>query len=155
MAVGGVVLGLCVGLIHSLLRLERSNRDQTVSASALARLERDFRSDVHASLSANLLESKDQQNLGLQLNLPEDVAIEFQAVAGGVARLRHSSGDRLQRELYRIGSDSAVSWAVISQAESERIVMEIEPGSRPSGHKIRVEAVRGYHHRYTGNGLEK
>ena len=44
-----VMLGLCAGMIHLLMRLDRSGRSTAEEAADLARLARDFRADAHAS----------------------------------------------------------------------------------------------------------
>ena len=47
--VAGVLLTLCAGTIHLLLKLDRSGRTASEEAADLARLARDFRADAHAS----------------------------------------------------------------------------------------------------------
>ena len=43
-----VVIGLCGGLLHGLLRLDRSGRNAVVDATTLSRLGRQFREDVRS-----------------------------------------------------------------------------------------------------------
>ena len=44
-----VMLTLCAGMIHLLLRLDRSGRSTAEESADLARLARDFRADAHAA----------------------------------------------------------------------------------------------------------
>src|SRR5262249_7667548 len=47
-----IVLGLCAGLLHVLLRLDRTGRTHLVESATIGRLARQFREDVHASRRA-------------------------------------------------------------------------------------------------------
>jgi prepilin-type N-terminal cleavage/methylation domain-containing protein len=50
LTVTAVMLTLCAGMIHLLLKLDRTGRTAAEESADLARLARDFRADVHASL---------------------------------------------------------------------------------------------------------
>lgn len=150
MAVGAIALGLCAGLIHSLLKLERSGRDQSSAATALMRLERDFRTVVHAATAGEILEPEGEGAgpARLRLSLPDDVVIDFETIQGGITRLRRSQGDRLQREIYRIDSEAFIHWEIEQQGRHEVIILELVSGNRKQALPIRLEAILGYHDRY-------
>lgn len=98
LVVGGVtvVLGLCAGLLHALLKLDRSGRQTLADSGNVARLARQFREDVRASSTAKAAAA------GLDLATGDGPAIAYRVEGTGLIREETLGGAVRSREGYMI-----------------------------------------------------
>lgn len=110
LTVASVMLTLCAGMVHLLLKLDRSGRSASETATDLARLARDFRADAHAAGPiappvAPPVGSADR----LALTLDSGKTVEYQVRPLDVLRTLRE-GDKVRRyETYRRPSRSSVA----------------------------------------------
>ncbi len=146
----GIVLGMCGGLLHVLLRLDRAGRDHLVETATIGRLARQFRSDVHASTEARAGGDAGAA-ANLDLKLPEDRKIVYEAREREVVRTVHHGATVEKREAYRLpfsrngrflvrNTDSQV-WVSLELRRGTAKESETGPGSLR--HDLQIEAVAG------------
>jgi hypothetical protein len=144
-----ILLGLCAGLLHAVLRLDRSGRSHLVETATIGRLARQFRQDVHAASRAKPVggEAADGPAPGLELTLPEDRTVAYEASATALVRTQRKGPAVERREAYSIpfcrdprflvrGSDGAV-WTSLELPRST------VPGAGPGDfrHHLQVDAL--------------
>jgi hypothetical protein len=95
-----LVLGLSAGLLHVLLRLDRSGRSAAVESSTVGRLSRQFRRDVHAAVAARVETRRGFSELSLELDEGHSVAYRSRTHALERTERRPDAAERL--ETYRI-----------------------------------------------------
>jgi hypothetical protein len=98
LAIGAVaiVLGMCAGLLHVLLRLDRAGRSHVVETATIGRLARQFRRDVHAASEVNALPG----GATLELRLPGQPTVNYALGTHAVARSEHGGAPPERRETY-------------------------------------------------------
>jgi prepilin-type N-terminal cleavage/methylation domain-containing protein len=94
-----IVTGLCAGLLRALLRLDRVAKTHALETAAVARLARQFRLDVHAG-TAQPAGTPAEPATKLELALPGDRSILYEARAGGVVRSQRHGAEIERRESY-------------------------------------------------------
>jgi hypothetical protein len=106
LTVAAVMLTLCAGTIHLLLKLDRSGRTASEEATDLARLAHDFRADVHSAVPvAPPARAADRTTLSLD----GGKTVEYQVRSRDVLRTERE-GDKVRRyETYRRPSRAAVT----------------------------------------------
>jgi prepilin-type N-terminal cleavage/methylation domain-containing protein len=142
--IGGVAvtLGMCVALLHSLLRLDRAARLHLAETTAVGRLGRQFRQDVHAASRAK----EDASRLELALSAPDERIVEYEVRPGALLRVERKGDQVVRRESYRVHHggtprfaterDQEDLWVSLVLAVDEKMP---EPGAGPS-RAIRFEA---------------
>ena len=152
LAIGAVaiVLGLCGGLLHVLLRLDRTGRAHLVETATIGRLARQFRKDVHAAR-----EPRAGGDAGaaanLDLALSGDRRIVYEARERALVRTEHHGATVERRETYTLpfcrdsrflvrGTDGQV-W--VSLELRRAIAKENETGPRSLRHDLQIEALAG------------
>jgi hypothetical protein len=102
LAIGAVaiVLGLCGGILHVLLRLERTARSHLTETATIGRLARQFRQDVHASREANSSGGENGPAPKLELTLPGDRAIAYEMRPRALVRRERQGASTLRYETY-------------------------------------------------------
>jgi type II secretory pathway component PulJ len=124
MTVTAVMLGLCAGMIHLLMRLDRSGRTASDESADLARLARDFRADVHAS-------SKDpgRSNDRMTLTIDGGPTVEYQARPHDILRTVRD-GEKVRRfETYRRPARTSITYQLDSAGPRPIAILTID---RPS-----------------------
>src|SRR5689334_610049 len=81
LVLGGVsiILGLCAGLLHVMLRLERAGRLHLAETVTVGRLAHQFRQDVHAALRARPAVQDESLAAKLELVLPAARQVDYEA----------------------------------------------------------------------------
>ena len=105
MSVTVVMLALAAGMIHLLLKLDRSGRTASEESADLARLARDFRADAHASSKPEpIVLAADRMTLAAEAGR----TVEYQVRPSDVLRTVRE-GDKVRRfETYRRPSRTSV-----------------------------------------------
>ncbi len=97
-----VIFALCVGLIHSMLRLDRISRNHLKEAMTVDRLARQFRRDAHAAKEWKTVANKAAVLDRLELTYPDGRLVHYQIQKGKLERLERV-GDRTERfEFYSL-----------------------------------------------------
>jgi len=97
------MLGLCVLLLQLLMRLNAESRARLDGATALDRLARQFRRDVHEAGTARLLERPAARLAGLRLEPGPRQAVEYQVMENGkIARIETRGENLVRREVYEV-----------------------------------------------------
>ena len=139
-----VILGLCAGMIHLLLKLDRSGREALERSSDLARLARDFRADAHASARFEPIESSEDR---LILGLDGGRTVEYRARPGDILRTVRD-GDRARHfETYRRPARASVRYARDGDGPGSFLILTIDRPrdgrDDPSFRDYRIEAELG------------
>jgi hypothetical protein len=95
-----MVLGLCAGLLHVLLRLDRAGRAAAVEAATVGRLSRQFRRDVHAAVAARA--EAEGGVAALNLDLPEGRSVVYRSRTHALERTERRGEAVDRRETYQI-----------------------------------------------------
>jgi prepilin-type N-terminal cleavage/methylation domain-containing protein len=106
LTVAAVMLTLCAGMVHLLLKLDRSGRAASEEAADLTRLAHDFRADIHAAEPATPpARAADRWTLSLD----GGKTVEYQVRPRDVLRTLRE-GDKVRRhETYRRPPRASVS----------------------------------------------
>jgi type II secretory pathway component PulJ len=104
LAIGAVaiVIGLCAGMLHVLLRLDRTARSHLVETTTIGRLARQFRQDVHAAHDANRGATGNGAAAKLELVLSGDRSIIYEMRDGSLLRREHHGNTAGRLETYRL-----------------------------------------------------
>jgi hypothetical protein len=104
LAIGAVaiVLGLCGGMLHVLLRLDRTARSSLVETATNGRLARQFRQDVHAARKANPSGGENGAAPKLDLALPGDRTITYEMRTRSLVRRECQGATALRHETYML-----------------------------------------------------
>ena len=142
-----IVLGLCVGLLFTMMKVDRSGRAQVTESLTLERLARQFRQDARAAERGKDLVVKNDNTGGIELFLPDDRVIEYRRSGTNVERIEHGPGAPDRREVYRLlgrapavfslDGDAGQSWAVLLLPVRE------DPARLTPARPVRVEAPIG------------
>ena len=143
-----LLLGLCGGMIHLLLKLDRSGRTTSDEAADLVRLARDFRADVHAATTP-----KSDKPDRLDLAVGVGRTIEYQARPADILRTVRE-GDKIRhRETYRRPARSSVRFTLTADGSPPLAAVVIDrPLNGTDGslyHDLRIEAAVGSDSRYS------
>ncbi|SIO07868.1 hypothetical protein SAMN05444166_2339 [Singulisphaera sp. GP187] len=100
-----IIFGVCVVLMHGLMKLDRAGRAHLAEASSRDRLARQFRVDVRsASRSKPGLEDPTPSD-HLELDRPDGHVIEYRVHKGRIVRDEHDKGGQVfSHEAYRLPS---------------------------------------------------
>jgi hypothetical protein len=137
-SVTAILILLCATLIHTFLRLQKSDQALLVEGASLSRLARDLRRDAHASLRAETAAGS------AVLDRPDGTRVEYRPREGALDRVERAKGEVRRRESYRLPSRAAAAFEVVEDGGSKLLTMTI---TRPRGSRrgedrmeVRVEA---------------
>jgi hypothetical protein len=143
LAIGGVtiIIGLCAGLLHTLLRLDRSGRESLNDSTSLARLARQFRQDVRASSKVRL-EPDRPDSIGLVRE--GGPAVSYRVEEGRLLREEKDAETTRRREAFLVGHPGPVRFEV--EGGLVRVVIPRDKGGErlsPGRSAVAVEARLG------------
>ncbi|HEV3121825.1 MAG TPA: prepilin-type N-terminal cleavage/methylation domain-containing protein [Isosphaeraceae bacterium] len=149
-SVGSVMLGLCVGMIHVVLRLDRGGRAQVSDRMARARLAQCFRADVRAALRTEPATGRSQK---LMLILPEERIVEYRIEPGRVLRVHTEAGTLKNQDAFPLPRQSEAHLELEERAGKTfagLVVLNQERAALASAAagEFRVQAVLGKDHRF-------
>jgi len=147
LTVGAVIVGICVGLLHTLLRTEQNGRERVPQTRILVRLAEQFRTDV----SAAVRQVASARQGEWQFALPGDRVVTYQASPGEVRWEERTQGKPAIRETYVLPRGCSAAITVHSQAAPPvaSLVVADKNATQQAAHEIRVVAVLGKDHRFT------
>jgi prepilin-type N-terminal cleavage/methylation domain-containing protein len=148
-----LVLGLCAGLLHVLLRLDRIGRSHLAETATVGRLARQFRNDVHAATGAKRLDVGDGPASKLELNLPGGRIILYEGREHALIRTQHQRDENDRRETYALPSCQG-PWFFVQDADQKAWVsLRLPRGAGPDSdpkrlrHDLQIDALAGRDHR--------
>jgi hypothetical protein len=148
------LLGLGSLLVNRLMTLERSRRAGLEARATTARLERQFRRDVHAALDARAADG------ALVLSLPEGCGVTYRGGAGEVVVTRepagvppdpdfvNTAGAGPREETFRLAGSAVPVLTVAARDGRAFAGLSYPEDDRPSARAVRVEAAVGRDHRH-------
>jgi prepilin-type N-terminal cleavage/methylation domain-containing protein len=143
-AVGSVIMGLGIALLHLLLRLDRETREDLRARAALARLAEQFRDDAHGAVGPA---STPPHPGPWRFPLRGDRVAEYVQEADGLTRVERAGNEDQRRESYRLPAGTAVSVEVEESKSGRMAVLRIVPGDKeprePAAYSVRIEAALG------------
>jgi type II secretory pathway component PulJ len=156
MSAMAILLGLCVGLIHGLLRLDRISRGHLAEATTRDRLARQLRQDVRGAASSKPAGKTNDPSDRLELSRSDGRIVLYQMREGHLERTERD-GDRVVRgERFSLPSRAAPQFRVREQGGSVFIVATFprksiaKPGE--TAREFQVEARLGKDRRFAGLG---
>jgi len=145
-----VMLGLCAGMLHLLMRLDRVGRSAADEAADMARLGRDFRADAHASPAAG---PAGRTPDGITLAVAEGRSVEYRARPTDILRTVREGDKVRHREQYRRPARSAVRFEVARDgpAAIASLTISREPGGKDGSpaRDVRIDAALGLDRRFS------
>ncbi|WP_435016123.1 pilus assembly FimT family protein [Tundrisphaera sp. TA3] len=124
-----ILLGLCVGTLHLLMRLDRSGQDAGAEASDLFRLARAFRADAHAARDPEPPAASAER---FAFATADGRSVEYAARPGDILRTARQ-GDRIVgRDTFRRPPGGPVAFAV-DRPEGSAPIVVLRIGRPPGG----------------------
>ena len=112
-----IIFGVCVVLMHGLLKLDRVGRAHLAEASGRDRLARQFRLDVRSASHSKPGRGEAAPSDHLELGRPDGRVIDYRVLKGRIVRDEHDKGGLiLSHETYRLPS-RALPWFQVRQEE--------------------------------------
>ena len=140
MTVGSTLMVLAIGLVHQTLSLSTASRQRDDHLRSLNLLSRQFRVDVHRATDCTV-PSPDQ----LQLEMPDETVVTFQAESNRVTRTQPTSDGRTRRAVFSLLSNSSARFQLIGDPD-RAVVTVVRPTIKVTGKEVvdrRTEAVVG------------
>ena len=155
LTIGSVVFGITVGMLHLLLRSERTGRERVHRAAVSARLAEQFRSDTAAAIRHEPVEEDNQQAL-CQFVLPGDRTVTYRAMPAEVRREERIAEKPVRQESYSLPDGCSVAVAVEGEADPPlaSLVVTCDHAPPSAGRAMRVTALLGKDHRFSQRSAE-
>lgn len=132
-----LVLAMCGGFMHLLLRLEGAGRAALTDATSLSRLARQFRGDVRGASAAKVVPGEGENPAGLDLTAEGALLISYRSVGHEVLRTESLGEKTIRREAYRFTGLGPVAFTL----EPDWVRLEIpRKASGPGRPANRIEA---------------
>ena len=147
-----IVLGLCAGLIHVLLRLEKGERTHLGETGTIARLAQQFRKDVHAATRATLDPIDERGGARLDVATPTDRTIDYRAGERSIVRTQHHGDEVERRETFSLPSCPEPRFLKSEGGGGVWLILSLPRGAGPETgpkglrHNFRIEALMGRDH---------
>jgi prepilin-type N-terminal cleavage/methylation domain-containing protein len=147
LTVGSVILGIGVGMLHLLLRTERTGRQRVPQSRVVARLAQQFRSDVNAA-ERQMSSSKPAE---WQFALSDHRLVVYRMVPGGVEWSERQDGKLLRQESYLLprGWSAAITGPGRATPALLSLVITDKADPYAPGRELLVTAVLGKDQRFT------
>jgi hypothetical protein len=143
-----IIFGICVALMHGLLRLDRVARDHLAESATRDRLARQFRLDVRAASRSKPGSGEATPPDRLELGLPDGRVIDYRVLKGRIVRDEHDGpGDNVSHESYRLPSRAVPRFGARQEGKSLFVTLHLQresaPGATRSLHDPGCEALLG------------
>jgi hypothetical protein len=118
-----MILTMCAVLLHRVMRVQIESRSIVDAERTSERLGHQFRQDIHQATKADVNGTKLKSDVFLQLQLPDNQAIEYSRVKGSVLRTVSRDGRIGAREEFAF--EPSCKLAVRQDESPKRIVLSI------------------------------
>ncbi len=136
------ILAVCMGMMHQLMKLDRGQRDHTVSARQQFELTRALRDDIHRGTG-----SPDVQEATLKLSLTDGSDVEYRPDGAALLRTQTAKGLSTRRERFALAAGTAGRFEKSERSGRVWIRYETVAAKKgelsPSGVVAPVEAILG------------
>ncbi|NOY41099.1 MAG: prepilin-type N-terminal cleavage/methylation domain-containing protein [Planctomycetes bacterium] len=143
-AVGSVLMGLALGMVHRTMRAESTARINAQVERTAARLSRQFRHDLHQAQSISL-DNQQNDTPSLRLVLSDQRPITYQIDKSSILREQQQSDEQTHREIFLFPDDYSLLFGELG--EPSRVVLTVEHDTKLVGIspqvRLHVEAVVG------------
>ncbi|AGA30457.1 hypothetical protein [Singulisphaera acidiphila] len=127
-----IIFGVCVVLMHGLLKLDRAGRAHLAESSSRDRLARQFRLDVRSASRSKPGREDRAPSDHLELVRPDGRIIDYRVLKGQIVRDEHDKGGQVfGHESYRLPSQALPRFQVREEEKSLLILLQLhrEPAS--------------------------
>jgi|GEM_PF-3506270 len=142
-----LIFGLCVGLIHSSLRLDRGARAHLNETMTVDRLARQFREDAHAANHWTKSTDKTTHLDRLELTRLDGHVVLYESQVGRLVRTERVSDQKPRYEPYRLRQRGSVEFSIQDEKDRAFVVLAIPHRStEPGAHErstIQIQATLG------------
>jgi prepilin-type N-terminal cleavage/methylation domain-containing protein len=147
LTVGTVIMGIGVGMVHLLLRTERTGRGRVPQSRIVARLAQQFRSDVNAA-ERQVAGAKAAQ---WQFELAQHRLVSYRAVPGGVEWNERKDGKLVRQEVFVLPREFSAAISGPGRTTPAVLNLVITDKAEPwsPGRELLVTAVLGKDQRFT------
>jgi prepilin-type N-terminal cleavage/methylation domain-containing protein len=142
MATTAAMLGIALGLLHLLIRLEHGSREEVRQRTTLHRLADRFRRDVHAARQFPALEvprppgaqgpEREEGTSGWRFSLDDGRAVQYRAEQGQLVRAERAEGDVIAQDSYVLPPHATASIALVGDEAPGIVRLRIVPEPTPS-----------------------
>ncbi|MFH1921621.1 MAG: type II secretion system protein [Planctomycetota bacterium] len=133
---GGALMGIAVGLLSMLLRVDQHSRDQMRERTEIHRLADQFRRDVHAADGFTVQSPPGAENAApaWQLPLGAGHVVQYQAEPGELLRTEREGDQVLRQESFFLPAGTTVSIDLAGEAAPGIVSLRIpRDGNQPPG----------------------
>ena len=152
LTVGSVMLGISVGMLHLLLRSERTGRDRVHRAAVSARLAEQFRADAAAAARHVPIEAPSPTLC--QFVLPGDRTVTYWELPEEVRREERIADKPVRQESYTLPDGCSVAVTVNGDPTLVSLVVTHKNTPPAAGRAMRVMALLGKDHRFVQRPVE-
>ena len=140
---GAAMMANAVGLVGSMLRLDRHCRDYAHQRGALSRLADQFRRDVHAAVSFKTVDAPAGAGQpAWQLQLTPKQTVEYRVRAGELVRTEHVEGKIRSTESYRLPAHTTVAIQLDERAKPPVVSLRLAAdGQQPAALGARASRI--------------
>jgi len=119
MAAGSTLMMLTIGLVHKTMTLSSMGRQQCDHQRSMNRLASQFRRDVHRAIECTA-----ETPQRMQLVLPGDKRISYEAHANQLTRLRPLNDGATHRELFELHEHAMVTFELLERPQRAAVTIE-------------------------------
>lgn len=147
-ALGTVLLGVAVGVLHLLMRTQHSGRESVYQTETVARLAEQFRSDARAALRPIAAEGEPKDRW--RFALAADRTVTYRLRPGEIERREQIAAKQVRQESYTLPRNYLAEITVRTDATPAMASLVLAPSglASPAGREIRIDAALGADHRF-------
>jgi len=153
--VGSAMMGIAVGAMYLLLRVDQQSRAELRRRAGLSRLAEQFREDGRAAVGFGRVApppGEDEAPPVWEFQTPEGHVVQYARSQEGLFRTERAGGDLLGQESFALAPNARVSVEQVDEAGirlvSLRIVSEGGLPEDPHAPSARIDAAFGSDHRF-------
>ncbi len=152
-AVGSVVLGLGMGMLHLMLQTDKTLADSLWRGQTVSQLSQVFRGDVHA---AREVKTEADQETALTLALGKNHRVRYSLEKSLILRTETQADKTLRTERFRFPEGTKISFNVDNPARVALVIATPNPHTMKTNRsqnsvplrELKIEAVPGRDHRF-------